>query len=77
MLDIVHRDLKPANIMLSDEGVLKLTDFGLSRIFKKDDDDRMKTTFGTPYYQAPEILEGKDYDEKAEMWSVGIILFKC
>lgn len=61
--------------MLSDKGELKLTDFGLARIFNKDE-GLMQTTFGTPFYQAPEILQDKDYDEKAEMWSVGIILFQ-
>jgi serine/threonine protein kinase len=41
--------------MLSDKGELKLTDFGLARIFNKDE-GLMQTTFGTPFYQAPEIL---------------------
>lgn len=60
--------------MLSDKGELKLTDFGLARIFNKDN-GLMTTTFGTPYYQAPEILNFDKYDDRAEMWSVGVILY--
>ena len=57
--DFVHRDLKPANIMLTEDNVVKLADFGLAKKFNSDEDQLMRTTYGTPYYQAPEILEGK------------------
>ena len=77
MNGIVHRDLKPANIMFTSAGDLKIVDFGLSRFFSKDSEaGLMETQYGTPLYQAPEILNGKGYDETADLWSVGIILFQ-
>jgi serine/threonine protein kinase len=77
---VVHRDLKPANILLSNDGddkngpVVKLADFGLAKIFKPGMD--MHSMLGTPYYMAPEILDGRPYNEKADLWSAGIILFQ-
>lgn len=70
---IVHRDLKPENLMLEKENHwdLKVIDFGLSRIFNKD--KKMNQRLGTPYYVAPEVLK-KKYDEKCDIWSIGIIL---
>ena len=73
--DFVHRDLKPANIMLTDDDVVKLADFGLAKRYNSQEDQLMKTTYGTPYYQAPEILDEKEYNEKADLWSAGVILF--
>jgi serine/threonine-protein kinase len=72
---VVHRDLKPANIMVSETGELKIIDFGLSRIFNKETEDLMTTSLGTPLYQAPEIMNGLGFDEKADLWSIGVILF--
>ena len=54
---------------------VKLADFGLARIFNPAD-HVMQQNVGTPYYMAPEILAGKAYDERADLWSVGIILFQ-
>lgn len=70
---IVHRDLKPENLMLEKENHwdLKVIDFGLSRVFNKD--KKMNQRLGTPYYVAPEVLK-KKYDEKCDIWSIGIIL---
>ena len=56
---IVHRDIKPENIMLSATGELKLIDFGLSK--RQQGDKKLKTIAGTPYYMAPEVLDGR-YD---------------
>ena len=59
--------------MLS-EGVLKLGDFGFSKILK--DEDLAQTHIGTPYYMAPEILEWLQYDSKADVWSLGVCFYE-
>ena len=70
----VHRDIKPENIFLmeSDPPYIKLGDFGNSIEFNNE--SRLQGCFGSAYYMAPEIFKG-DYDEKCDIWSVGIILF--
>ena len=70
---IVHRDLKPENLLFEfeDRWDIKVIDFGLSRIFSKD--KKMCQRLGTPFYVAPEVLK-KKYDEKCDVWSIGIIL---
>lgn len=69
--NIVHRDLKPENILFTKEGVLKIADFGTGKFFHKE---KMKNAQGTAYYIAPEVIKG-DYNEKCDVWSVGIILY--
>ena len=74
-LGIVHRDLKPENILFENKSKfseIKLIDFGLSRKCLNDDD--LKSIVGTPYYVAPEVLEGI-YNEKCDVWSIGIIAY--
>jgi calcium/calmodulin-dependent protein kinase I len=78
---IVHRDLKPENLLLSkpqkanDDSVpvVKIADFGLSKIM--DAQGVMKTACGTPAYVAPEILLGEGYDQKVDVWSLGVIAY--
>ncbi|ESO08756.1 hypothetical protein HELRODRAFT_74186, partial [Helobdella robusta] len=79
-LMIVHRDIKGANILRDHEGNIKLTDFGaakrLSSIVNKTADvsknlTGAKTMTGTPYYMSPEIIEGKRYGRKVDIWSLG------
>uniref|UniRef100_A0A6B2LAP7 Protein kinase domain-containing protein n=1 Tax=Arcella intermedia TaxID=1963864 RepID=A0A6B2LAP7_9EUKA len=73
--DVVHRDLKPENLLLEDESTstrVKLSDFGLSRIF---DDSSMNTACGTPGYVAPEILRAQGYNSSVDMWSAGVIMY--
>ncbi|XP_027190398.1 serine/threonine-protein kinase ATG1t [Cicer arietinum] len=74
---IIHRDLKPENILLSshgDDAVLKIADFGLSRTARPG--EYVETVCGTPLYMAPEVLQFQRYNYKADMWSLGVILFE-
>ncbi|CAD8156995.1 unnamed protein product [Paramecium octaurelia] len=76
---ISHRDLKPENILIQTEPniQIKLIDFGVSKRFKyRDNFTEMWTATGTILYQAPEVFLGGGYDEKVDVWSIGIILYQ-
>lgn len=69
--NIVHRDIKPENIVFNSEGILKIVDFGTSKINILK---FMTKKHGTPYYVAPEVLDGR-YNEKCDVWSCGVMLY--
>ena len=73
---IVHRDIKPENLLLKVKGSpdsVKLADFGLANIMEGK--DSLQTVCGSPAYMAPEVHKMKDYDEKCDLWSMGVMLF--
>ena len=71
---VIHRDLKPSNILLNSEGILKITDFGLSRYFSIPF-GRYSPNIVTPGYKAPELLfHNEIYDLSVDIWSVGCII---
>ncbi|CAH1100041.1 unnamed protein product [Psylliodes chrysocephalus] len=82
---IVHRDLKPQNILLSHSGTkahpqpseikLKIADFGFARFLQ--DGVMAATLCGSPMYMAPEVIMSLQYDAKADLWSLGTIVFQC
>ena len=72
--NIMHRDLKPQNMLISDTHILKLTDFGFARYFEHN--TMVNTLCGSPLYMAPEIMRDKKYTHKADLWSVGVIMYE-
>lgn len=76
---IYHRDLKPENVLLSSEGDVKLSDFGLGSVRQEDTINSaglLNTICGTPNYAAPEVLARKGYDgATADIWSLGVVLY--
>ena len=78
---VIHRDLKLKNIMIKyDEMneligfIIKLSDFGFSKVMKED--DMASTNLGSPATKAPEVMEDQNYNAKADLWSVGVIMFQ-
>lgn len=69
---IAHRDLKLANILINDDYKLKLADFGFSKDYEAG---YMKTFCGTPLSMAPELLKREQYNEKCDVWSLGVLTF--
>ena len=75
-LGIVHRDLKPENLLLTENNLLKIIDFGLSNYHNTNIDLLLGTPCGSPCYASPEMVSGSRYDGyKIDIWSCGIILF--
>ena len=79
---MIHRDIKvfiteiqPENLLLTTngpDGLLKLADFGISRILT---DKELNTICGTPIYMAPEIWRMEPYNEKVDIWSIGVVTY--
>jgi serine/threonine-protein kinase len=75
---IVHRDLKPANILIDNDSLLKIVDFGVAAAQTQADTQLTKTGYviGSPKYMAPEQILGKKVDERADIYSLGVILYE-
>ncbi|MFC2142461.1 protein kinase [Acidobacteriota bacterium] len=75
-LGVVHRDLKPNNIMIDRGGNAKIMDFGIARAVKGKSITGPGIMIGTPQYMSPEQVEGKDIDQRSDIYSLGIILYE-
>ncbi|KAI9320785.1 kinase-like domain-containing protein, partial [Dichotomocladium elegans] len=75
-LGILYRDLKPENILLTGDGHILLTDFGLSKWLREDDENMTQTFCGTAEYLAPEALLGEPYSFGIDYWAYGTIMYR-
>ena len=75
---VIHRDLKPANILVNEDGLLKIVDFGVAAAASSGDTQLTKTGYviGSPKYMAPEQILGKKVDQTADVYSIGVIMYE-
>jgi len=70
---IIHRDIKPENLVLDEQGYIKITDFGISRTFKKDNQN---DTSGTPGYMAPEVMCRLPHSYEVDYYALGVLAYE-
>ena len=73
---VLHRDIKPSNIMLTQDGHVKITDFGLAKIEIEPGITDTNVIMGTPRYMSPEAVQGHKVDHRSDLYSFGIVLFE-
>jgi serine/threonine protein kinase/tetratricopeptide (TPR) repeat protein len=75
-LGVIHRDLKPQNIMVDKSGNPKIMDFGIARLLKAEGITGEGAIIGTPEYMSPEQVEGKETDQRSDIYSLGVVLYE-
>jgi serine/threonine protein kinase/tetratricopeptide (TPR) repeat protein len=75
-LGVIHRDLKPQNIMVDKSGNPKIMDFGIARSLKAEGITGEGAIIGTPEYMSPEQVEGKETDQRSDIYSMGVVLYE-
>ncbi len=76
-LGIVHRDIKPGNLLVTPEGQVKVTDFGISRAADAVPLTQTGQVIGTPHYLSPEQAEGKEATPSSDVYALGVVLYEC
>jgi serine/threonine protein kinase len=74
--NVVHRDIKPQNILIEKSNVVKLSDFGIAKIFSGSDITMTGFTLGTPEYMSPEQALGKNIDHQTDIYSLGVVMYE-
>jgi HAMP domain-containing protein len=75
---VIHRDIKPQNMVVEPDGVLKVMDFGIARLAKRQSGmTEQGMVVGTPEYMAPEQLMGQDIDARADIYAAGCVIYEC
>jgi len=72
--NIIHRDIKPENLVLEEDGYLRITDFGIARVWREDNS---ADTSGTPGYMAPEVMCRQKHTVSVDYFAVGVMAYEC
>jgi len=73
---VIHRDIKPANLMVTDDGVVKIMDFGIARVRGSEHLTRVGEFCGTFVYASPEQIRGEEVDERSDLYSLAIVFYR-
>ena len=73
---VIHRDIKPSNLIITKRGEVKIIDFGLAKLMSRTRLTKTGTTLGTVAYMSPEQLQAEAIDHRADIWSLGVVLFE-